>query len=144
MADFASTHRSHLETHLEEGEELRGICAATQHSTFKGRAVAIGVTDRRLLVQPLDRRGRPSGDVISIAPEQVASARAGDAGGTNLASAIVNATSATLILRTTGGDRLKLMMMDGTGVLGRLGGGETQRQGVEALADWLGHLDPGV
>ncbi len=144
MADFTSSNRPHLEGLLQPGEELRAICAATQHSTFKGRAVAIGVTDRRLLIQPLDRRGHPSGEAVSIAPDQVESARAGDAGTTSLGSAIVSSTSATLVLRTTGGDKLKLMMMNGTGVLGRLGGGDAQRQGVEALAEWLGRLDPGV
>jgi hypothetical protein len=39
-----------------------------------------------------------------------------------------------LDLRTTSGDKLKLMLMSGAGPLGGLGGGETQRQGVEALS----------
>ena len=39
-----------------------------------------------------------------------------------------------LDLRTTSGQKLKLMLMSGTGPLGGLGGGETQRQGVEALS----------
>jgi hypothetical protein len=28
-------------------------------------------------------------------------------------------------------------MMRGEGMFGKLGGGETQRQGIEALAEWL-------
>jgi hypothetical protein len=144
MADFATTHAPHLEGLLEPGEQLTGVCAASQQQgMFKGRGVAVGVTDRRLLIQPLDRRGRVSGDAISIAPEQVESARAGDAV-TNLNTAIVNAGAAALTLRTTNGDKLKLMLMRGNGVFGGPGGGEPQRQGVEALAEWLGRLDPGV
>jgi hypothetical protein len=144
VADFASVHRPHLEALLGGGEELRGICAASQQQgMFKGRAVAIAVTDRRLLIQPLDRRGRPSGDALSITPEQVQSARAGDAV-TSLNTAIVSSGAAALTLRTTNGQKLKLMLMRGTGVFGGLGGGEPQRQGVEALAEWLGRLDPGV
>ena len=60
--DFREKHEPRLQGLLDRGEQLRGICAATQQSTFKGRAVAIGVTDRRLLLQPLDRRGEPSGE----------------------------------------------------------------------------------
>jgi hypothetical protein len=44
----------------------------------------------------------------------------------------------TLRLRTTDGERLKLTMMGGTGPLGRLGGGEDQRSGIEALGAWFG------
>jgi hypothetical protein len=101
------------------------------------------VTDRRLLVQPLDRRGTPTGAAVSIAPDQVASARAGDAV-SGLNTAIVGSGAAALTLRTTNGDKLKLTMMRGTGVLAGMGGGEPQRRGVEALAEWLGRLDPGV
>ena len=43
----------------------------------------------------------------------------------------------TLKLRTTDGERLKLMLMRGTGPLGKLGGGEVQRQGLEALSAWF-------
>ncbi len=144
MADFASVHRPHLEALLEDGEDLRGVCAASQQQgMFKGRAVAIAVTDRRLLIQPLDRKGNPSGDPLSIAPDQVESARAGDSV-TNLNTAIVSSGAAALTLRTTNGEKLKLMLMRGSGVFGGLGGGEPQRQGVEALAEWLGRLDPGV
>jgi hypothetical protein len=144
MADFASTHAPHLEAQLQPGERLTGICAASQQQgLFKGRAVAIGVTDRRLLIQPLDRRGRATGDALSIAPEQVESARAGDAV-TGLNTAIMSSGAAALSLRTTTGDKVKLTLMRGTGVFGGLGGGEPQRDGVEALAEWLGRLDPGV
>ncbi len=38
---------------------------------------------------------------------------------------------------------LKLVMMRGTGPLGRLGGGEDQRAGVEALGAWFGEREPG-
>jgi hypothetical protein len=144
MADFASVHRPHLETLLEDGEELRGVCAASQQQgMFRGRSVAIAVTDRRLLIQPLDRRGKPSGEALSITSEQVVSARAGDTVAT-LNAAIVSSGAAALTLRTTSGDKVKLMMMRGTGVFGGLSGGEPQRRGAEALGEWLGRLDPGV
>jgi len=53
LPDFESKHRPHLEGLLHPGEELVGLCAATrQQGMFKGGAVAIGLTDRRLLIQP--------------------------------------------------------------------------------------------
>ncbi len=139
MADIGTKYRPHLEQLLEPGEELRGLCVATQPGMFKGRAVALGVTDRRLVVQPLDRRGNPSGEPASLPPERVASAKAEGAGGgwANVAPAILDGAAVTLKLRTTDGEKLKLMMMRGTGAFGRLGGGEVQREGVVALARWF-------
>ena len=136
-----SKYRRHLEAQLEGGEELRGVCVASQQKgMFKGGAVALGVTDRRLLVQSLNRRGDPDGAVLSISPEQVASAKAGPAGGgwINVDMAILDHAAVRVEVRTTDGEKLKLMLMRGEGkVLGGLGGGEAQRQGIEALASWF-------
>jgi hypothetical protein len=139
MADFASLMRPHLEGALEPGESLEGICAAAQQGTFKGRSIALGVTDRRLLLAPLDRRGRPAGDIISISPEEVADVKAGDAGGgwANVATAILDSAAVTLQLKTTRGEKYKLNMMLGSGIFGKLGGGESQREGIDALGGWF-------
>ena len=139
MADFAATMRPHVEGALEPGEALEGICAGAQQSTFRGNALALAVTDRRLLLVPLDRKGRPSGEVISIAPEQIASVKARGAGGgwVNVAPAVLDAAAVMLDLRTTSGDRYKLNMMRGTGLFGKAGGGEGQREGMEALGRWF-------
>jgi hypothetical protein len=134
-------YRPALESQLESGEELRGICIASQQKgLFKGGAAVIGTTDRRLLFQPLDRRGEPDGPPQSIAPEQIASAKAGPAGGgwINVDTAILDHAAVRLEVRTTDGEKLKLMLMHGEGkILGGLGGGETQRRGLEALAEWF-------
>jgi hypothetical protein len=67
MADLGSE----FTPHLEAGEELRGLCVASQQrGWFSGGAVVIGVTDRRLVIQPLSRRGEPDGEVQSIAPAE--------------------------------------------------------------------------
>jgi hypothetical protein len=95
-------------------------------------------------VVPLDRKIEPKGDPISIAPEQIADAKAGGAGGgwAEPGAAIMDKAAAQLRLRTTDGQKLKLLMMRGTGPgpLGDLGGGEPQRQGIEALAAWFAGL----
>jgi hypothetical protein len=147
VADFDSKFRPYLESQLDGGEELRGICLASQQKgMFKGGAVALGVTDRRLLVQSLTRRGDPDGSPLALTREQIASAKAGPAGGgwINVDTAILDHAAVRLEIRATGGEKLKLMLMRGEGkVLGGLGGGEAQRQGLEALADWFSRRPPG-
>ena len=139
MANLDSKLRPVVEALLEPGEELRGICIATQASLFKGRQVALGVTDRRLLVQGMSRKFEPDGEAISLPPERIAKASAEGAGGgwMEVGAAIMDGVAVTLKLRTTDGEKLKLMLMRGSGPLGGLGGGETQRQGVEALGTWF-------
>ena len=140
MADFAETYRAPLEAALAPGEVLEGIAAAAHRkNAFKGGLVAIGVTPSRLLLQPVTRRGAADGPVTSLTREQVASAELGGAGGgwVTASAAIADHAALSLDLRTTDGGRWKLMMMHGEGLFGGLGGGETQRQGVEALGRWL-------
>jgi hypothetical protein len=145
VPDLDSKYRPHLTSELESGEELRGICVASQQkSMFKGGAVALGVTDRRLLVQSLTRGGDPDGEPLSIKPDELASAKAGPAGGEwlNVDTAILDHAAVRLQIRTTDGEKLKLMLMRGEGkVFGGLGGGEPQRQGLEALAAWFRTID---
>jgi hypothetical protein len=106
---------------------------------FKGRQVAIGVTDRRLIVQGANRKFEADGEPISLPPERVVSAAAEGAGGgwLDVGAAIMDGAAVTLRLKTTDGEKLKLMLMRGTGPLGGLGGGEDQRAGVEALGEWF-------
>jgi hypothetical protein len=141
VADLDSKYRPVLEASLDDGEELRGLCVASQQkSMFKGGAAVIGTTDRRLLIQSLDRRGDPDGSPLSMAPEQVASVKAGPAGGgwINVDTAILDHAAVRLQIQTTDGEKLKLMLMRGEGkILGGLGGGEGQRRGLEALAEWF-------
>jgi hypothetical protein len=139
--DFDVKQRPHLESLLEPGESLLGICAASQQKgLFGGGAVALGVTDRRLLVQPLDRRGEADGEALALSEGQIVSAKAGGAGGgwVTPTAAIADHAAVQLKLRTTDGQRMKLMMMRGEGaLLGGLGGGEAQRRGLEQLGRWF-------
>lgn len=130
----------HLTSLLEAGEELLGVCSASeQQGMFKGRAVLLAVTDRRLIVVALDRRGRPADEAESIAPGDLASADADGAGGgwAQLGPAIMDSAAVKLKLKTKDGGKRRFMFMRGTGPLGNLGGGESQRGGVEALAQFF-------
>ncbi len=139
MADLDSKLRAAVEPLLESGEELRGVCVATQQSMFKGRQVAIGVSDRRLLVQGMNRKFEPDGEPLSLPPERIADVSVDGAGGgwMEVGAAILDQVAVTLKLRTSDGEKLKLTMMRGDGPFGGLGGGETQRRGLEALGAWF-------
>ncbi len=54
-----------------------------------------------------------------------------------VSAAVMDGAAVTLKVKATDGEKLKLILMRGIGPLGGLGGGEGQREGVEALADWL-------
>ena len=88
MPDIDSKYRPVVEAELEAGEQLRGLCIGSQQKGFfKGGAAVIGITDRRLILQSLDRRGNQDGRPESIAPQQVASAKAGGTGAKKRAAA---------------------------------------------------------
>ena len=138
-SEFHDRVRSSIESQLDGGETLTGVVAATQRKTFSGRMVAIAVTDRRLLVQPLNRKSEPDGAPIVITPDQLEKASAVVAGSEwwNTEWPVTDA-ALTVRLRTADGTKLTLdLMRGGDGLLGRLGGGEGQEAGVAALADWM-------
>jgi len=132
-----------LQGMLEGGESLQGIAAATLQKTFSGGLFAIGVTDRRLILQQLDRKIQPKEPAISVPPQALAAAQVDPEsllGSTDLFSTsdIVDALTITVQLKTTDGQKFKLMMMKGgDGMLGGLAGGPSQTQGVRALVAWL-------
>jgi hypothetical protein len=130
MADLDSKYGPHFESLLESGEGLRGVCVCSQQKgMFKGGAVAVGATDRRLLIQPLDRRGNPDGPVDPIPPGRIASVKAGGAGGGwwSVSTAILDHAAVKLEIETTDGQKLKLMVM---------------RSGAEPLAEWFRANEP--
>lgn len=129
-----------VESVLAPDERSLGCCVATQQSLFKGRMVAIVVTEKRLVVQAMSRRFEPDGEPLSLPPERIAEAKVEGGGGgwPEVGAAIMDQASAALKLRTTDGEKVKLLMMRGDGPLGGLGGGETQREGVRALGEWFG------
>ena len=72
-----------------------------------------------------------------MTPDQLAGSSTGGFGAGDLQSSIMNSTSMKVTVKTTSGEKIKLMMAKGGGPLGGLMGGETQEQGVKALLAWL-------
>ncbi len=125
---------------LAPGEQLRGWCLGTEQRAFSGHTTILGITDQRLVLQAVDRKFRPKDDALSIRPGELAKADAEGAGSDWWTTTAVIMDSAALKVKfeTAAGEKRTLTMMRGTGMFGQLGGGETQQQGIEALAAWLG------
>ena len=136
MADIRETIGPVVDAILQPGETLEGMCVGSQSGFMSSKFVVIAVTDRRLIVQETDRKQRPKGEPVSVPADRLASASSGRFSGDGTAG-IMNATSQKLTVKTTDGEKLKLMMAKGGGPLGGLMGGETQAQGVQALNAWL-------
>jgi hypothetical protein len=141
VADIGERLGPVVEGLLEPGEILEGMCVGSRSAMMSSKFVVIAVTDRRLIVQETDRKQRPKGDPVSIPPDQLGGVSGGRFWGEGTAG-IMNATSIKLTVKTTSGEKLKLMMGKGSGPLGGLMGGETQEQGVEALTAWLDRNSP--
>jgi hypothetical protein len=127
-----------LQSRLDSGEILQGVLAAAEETLFKGGSrFAVGVTDRRMLLQPVDRRQQAKGEVRSISPEMLESVDV------RPAPAALGASSVVVTFHTTDGQTLRLLVMNGgAGLLGKIGGGEAQREGVQALSAWLQARNP--
>jgi hypothetical protein len=142
---FHTQVRPRVEQLLAPGETLVGVCAASRQSAFRGGMVALAVTDRRLVVQPLDRHAQPKGDAVSIPPDELSTFDAVGLGGAwyNAEPSLLENTALTVRLKTAHGQKLKLQMMrGGDGLLGRLGGGDAQQAGIAALATWVRQHHP--
>jgi hypothetical protein len=142
MSDFEAMLRPFAESILEPGEELLGTCIASQQTTFRGWMVAIAVTDRQLVLQRLKKSKQleADGEPLRLGAADIADAKTGSSGDefANPTIAVVEALAITLQLKTTDGQKLKLMISrGGEGTLGRMGGGQTQSEGVEALGQWF-------
>ncbi|CAN5421664.1 hypothetical protein BH09ACT4_BH09ACT4_00220 [soil metagenome] len=123
---------------LEPGETLTGCCVGTWQKTFSGRMVAIAVAPGRIIVQPVNRRWEPNAEPVLLPRDHIVRASITGGGGDWLTapSIVMDAASVAVHLTSTDGLRLKLMLMTGEGLLGSLGGGEIQRHGVQALAEF--------
>ena len=144
MGDIGEKIAPVIEPLLEPGERLEGMCVGSQSGFLSGKFVVIAATDKRLIVQETDRKQRPKGPPVSIGTREVASSSVGGGGGWggDLESSIMNKTSLALKVKTTTGEKLKLMVGRGGGPLGGLMGGPTQESGVRAVTEWLERNSP--
>jgi hypothetical protein len=143
MADIKEKLWPAIEPLLEEGETLEGMCVGSQSGFMSSKFVVIGITPARLIVQETDRKQNPKGEPTIVAAGELAGSKKGGFGYGDVQSSIMNATSIRLTVKTASGQKLKLAMAKGGGILGGLAGGATQQEGVQALQAWLERNAPG-
>lgn len=143
MGDLGEKLEPVAKAALEPGEELRGCCLATQQSAFRGSMVAVVVSDRRLVLQKMNRKFEADGEPISLPPERVAKAKIEGGAGDwmQLDSMLVDHVAVALRIWTTDGEKLKLRLMRAEGPFKSLGGGEAQSSGVVALGEWFAKFE---
>jgi hypothetical protein len=144
--DFEQIHGDLLRSSLHPGEELLGVAAANwQRSIFKQTVCALGVTQDRLILLPLDRKGKAeTGEApTTIHKDEIRKGSYGGGGGmgSSPTSMIMDSASIEVKLKTNDGVKYKLLLMTGEGMFGRWSGGPAQRNGAEAL---LAFLDAGT
>jgi hypothetical protein len=137
VADIKEKLWPAIEPLLEEGETVEGICVGSRSGFMSSKFVVIAVTPNRLIVQETDRKQNPKGEPTIVATHELAGSRKSGFGFGDVQDSIMNATSIKLTVKTASGEKLKLMMAKGGGMLGKLMGGETQEEGVKALQAWL-------
>lgn len=143
-SDLEEKLDGHVATLLEPGEKLIGLTAASQQKgMFSGGVVALVVTDRRLIVQPLDRRGREiKGEATSITQPELDKVKISRAGGAfdDPGAVVMSQVAISVKLKTTSGEKFRFSLMDGqgSGLFGGLSGGATQQSAVQALRTFLG------
>jgi hypothetical protein len=137
MTDLAATLTPVAQAALGQGETLVGCCVATEQRTFSGRMVAIAVGLRTIVVQPLDRRLRPTGVATDLPLGRLAhvSVVNGVGGSVSVPSVIIDAVSVTVTLSPIDAPRLRLMLVGS--------GGQVQHDGIAALLAYLKPLVEG-
>jgi hypothetical protein len=144
VADIGEKLRPVIEPLLEEGETLEGMCVGSQSGFMSSKFVVIGVTPTRLIVQETDRKQRPKGEPTIVDAGELAGSRESGFGVNLVTSSIMEKSTIKLAVKTSSGDKLKLMIgRGGDGMLGNLMGGPTQEEGVTALQAWLQRNAPG-
>jgi len=80
-AEAMARVRAAVEPSLVPGETLVGAMHAVQQSTFSGSMWAIGVTEQRLVLVPLDRKMTAKGPPTSVRPSEITKSSVDGSGG---------------------------------------------------------------
>lgn len=138
--DFGLLARPIIQSRLAPRERLNGVVAAVQKKTFGSQLYAIGVTDQRLVVQPVGQQGEATGDPLLVIRDAVAYIGLDGApdGWWTAPTMVLDATDLTLKLLTRDRQKLKLKTVKrGRGVTGSASAGRSQEEGILALAEWV-------
>lgn len=71
QAEAAELIRQVVEPSVPAGETLTGCVYANKRSSFSAKLYALGTTEQHLLIQEVDRKWKPVGDVVVATPADV-------------------------------------------------------------------------
>lgn len=131
QAEAADRLRAVIAPNVPTGETLVGCVHATRRSTFSAKLYALGVTDRHLLIQEVDRKWQPAGAPVVVAPQEVAVGNIFGEGAT-----LSLGSKDQEIRFTAAGQDYKLMVLGGTLMENALAGTD-QVDGLQALVAFL-------
>lgn len=114
------------------GETLQGVALANRQSTFSAKLYAMAVTDRHLILQPLDRKLAPTAPAVIVRPEEL------DVGNVFQEGAGIGGLGqkGQEIRFTANGEKYKLMALGGNMIENALAS-DGQLAGLGAVADFL-------
>jgi hypothetical protein len=131
QAQAAVLIRGVLEPSVPVGETLAGAVYANKKSSFSAKLYAIGVTERHLLIQEVDRKWNPVGEAVVAAPSELKVGNIFSEG----AKWSLSDKDQEIRFEAKGQD-YKLLVLGGTMLENALAGSE-QLDGLQALAAFL-------
>ena len=123
-----------LEPCLKPGEELIGAILVNQQRKFSANLYAIGVTADRLIVLPLDRKMKASGDPESVTRDDVTGSAIWGWGGSIKDFLDVSADQELRFETAT--EKYKFMTLGGN-ILENAMAGDGQLRGLDAVIEFL-------
>ena len=136
---------AYLQSLLVPGEVLHGTIVANQQKTFSATLYLVGTTDRRIIMQPVDRKRQPNGQPSSFGMNDITNtsvfAMAHEAASRGEKVATFLTTSGDRIKFDAGGEKWKLMTLGGNMLENTLST-EDQSDGLEAFVNFLSAADP--
>jgi hypothetical protein len=136
---------AYLQSLLVPGEVLRGTIVANQQKTFSATLYLVGTTDRRIIMQPVDRKWQPNGEPFSFGMNDITNTSiwgsAHESAGKGEKIATFLTTSGDRIKFEAGGEKWKLMTLGGNMVENFLAT-EDQEDGLEAFLNFIVAADP--
>ena len=120
-----------LQPSVPAGESLAGCVYATQSGTFSNKIFAVGVTEQHLVIQPVDRKWKPSGSAVLATADEI------EVGNIFMDGAKWTLTNKDRELRFKAkGEKYKLNVLGGNMLEDKLAGG-AQADGLQAVVGFL-------
>ena len=134
-----------MQSQLVPGEVMHGMIVANQQKTFSMTLYLVATTDRRIIMQPVNRKWQADGAPLSFRPNDISNTSvwgwAHDAASRKEKVATFLTTSGDRIKFEAGGVKWKLMTLGGN-MLENVLATDSQLDGLNAFVNFLAAADP--